>query len=65
VIPVKKPSPASLLRIALALACFLVATGFDACDDDPLLDSSGGTGCAGSHCGARILPDSSVNPVTF
>lgn len=53
------------LRLFLLATCFVVATGFGACDDDPLLDSGGGTGCAGSHCGARILPDSSSNPAVF
>jgi hypothetical protein len=55
----------SFLRVLLIAACFFVVTGFDACNDDPLLDSGGGTGCAGSHCGARLLPDSTSNPMTF
>jgi hypothetical protein len=54
-----------MLRLLLLAACFCVLTGFNACDDDPLLDSSGGTGCAGSHCGARLLPDSTSNPAVF
>ena len=58
-------SPTTGLRILLLLVCFLVVTGFDACNDDPLLDSEGGTGCAGSHCSARVLPDSTSNPVVF
>lgn len=53
------------LRIALLLAGALLLTGFNACDDDPLLDSGGGTGCAGSHCSARVLPDDAANPETF
>jgi hypothetical protein len=53
------------LRLLLISASLLVLTGFDACNDDPLLDSEGGTGCAGSHCSARILPDEEPNPSRF
>jgi hypothetical protein len=55
----------SFLRLLILAACFFVVTGFNACDDDPLLDSGGGSGCAGSHCGARLLPDSTSNPTVF
>jgi hypothetical protein len=55
----------SPLRLLLLLAAFFALTGFDACDDDPLLDSGGGTGCAGSHCSARTLPDEDTNPTRF
>ncbi len=61
----RRPFWLATARLFLLAACFVVASGFGACDDDPLLDSGGGTGCAGSHCGARILPDDSPNPAVF
>lgn len=53
------------IRLLLLAVLFFVVTGFNACNDDPLLDSGGGSGCAGSHCGARLLPDSTSNPAVF
>lgn len=55
----------SFIRFVILVSCFLIMTGFNACNDDPLLDSGGGGGCAGSHCGARLLPDSTLNPAVF
>jgi hypothetical protein len=55
----------SLLRPLLLAACLLATTGFDACNDDPILDPGAGTGCAGSHCSARALPDTVPNPARF
>lgn len=55
----------TFLRLLFLAACFGLMTGFNACNDDPLLDPGGGSGCAGSHCGARLLPDSTVNPAVF
>jgi hypothetical protein len=64
-----KTSPWTLLRIVALLICALGVMAFDSCNDDPLLDSegggSGGGGCAGSHCSARIVPDSAPNPASF
>jgi hypothetical protein len=58
----------SLIRFSVLLILAFAVMGFDSCNDDPLLDSNGGGGgggCAGSHCSARIVPDSSSNPARF
>jgi hypothetical protein len=58
----------SWLRLFRLLALVVLALGvmaFDSCNDDPLLDSGGGAGCGGSHCSARVLPDTTSNPARF
>jgi hypothetical protein len=63
-----KPSLSGLLRLVALITLALGVMAFDSCNDDPLLDSSGGNGgggCAGSHCSARIVPDSVPNPASF
>lgn len=65
------PTPATALRILVLLACFLVVTGFDACNDDPLLDPSnegggGGPTCHPSYgCSASLEPRDPSNPTRF
>ena len=65
----KKFPRLNYLRALVLLACAFGVMGFDSCNDDPLLDSNGGSGggggCAGSHCSARIVPDSASNPARF
>lgn len=63
--PRKSLSVSGYIRLLLLVAAAFGMMGFDACHDDPLLDSEGGAGCAGSHCTARILPDSTPNPARF
>lgn len=63
-----KPTLPRLFRFAFLLILAWGVMAFDACNDDPLLDSNGGGGgggCAGSHCSARIVPDSVPNPASF
>jgi hypothetical protein len=62
---VKSLRPFDTLRILLMIVAAFGVMGFDSCNDDPLLDSGGGSGCGGSHCSARILPDSTFNPARF
>ena len=57
--------PRNAVRVVILVSVALGMMAFDACNDDPLLDSGGGSGCAGSHCSARILPDSTPNPARF
>jgi hypothetical protein len=61
----KSLSLSGVLRILLLVSAALGVMGFDGCNDDPLLDSEGGSGCAGSYCTARTLPDSTPNPARF
>jgi hypothetical protein len=63
--PRKNPGVLRALRILLLVSAALGVMGFDGCNDDPLLDSEGGSGCAGSYCTARTLPDSTPNPARF
>jgi hypothetical protein len=64
--PVEHPSSVTPLRLALVLACFLVATGFDACNDDPILEPSGTQNCHPSYgCSAGLKPADDSNPARF
>jgi hypothetical protein len=60
-------SLAAGLRLAFLLACFFVVTGFDACNDDPILDPAGGTqNCHPSYgCSASLAPSNAANPARF
>ncbi|MCD6025383.1 MAG: hypothetical protein K0Q91_2299 [Fibrobacteria bacterium] len=63
-----KPALPRLFRFAVLLTLAWGVMAFDSCNDDPLLDANGGNGgggCAGSHCSARIVPDSVPNPASF
>jgi hypothetical protein len=63
-----KPALSSFFRFAVVLILSGGVMAFDSCNDDPLLDANGGSGgggCAGSHCSARIVPDSVPNPASF
>lgn len=63
-----KPALPRLFRLAVLLTLAWGVMAFDSCNDDPLLDANGGNGgggCAGSHCSARIVPDSVPNPASF
>jgi hypothetical protein len=60
-------TPLTGLRLVFLLACFFVVTGFDACNDDPILDPAGGTqNCHPSYgCSASLAPSNTDNPARF